>query len=555
VPFQIGFISFIPLDSTTPKIFGFSEFLAGLALMVLVWTIADARYRFRVHTTPFPLQNLTFGVVVALGGLTLLTDLWRAEQWPVPEGNIITPSEWQAFLGGMFILTFLTWAWYAFIRPPFYGKMNAQRYAHALYRSILKGSASELPVIADEFAHSVKSLIYYSTYGLEKKPPKVTVYANDILLLIGDKRFCRSIVESSPGTALAVFREIEKTEKYGVQIGTFARNIVNAALLNNDSFLFHEAEGYESGLIGYHKPLSQAMFSNYRMVESIGTLLDPDLDARWKWNAAQWAAYCRIVLITFHDYVNRGHGEHVYVLYRAIKHIEEATSDLYKLNGIDNSTWNDDANEKLRIVVKFIKDAIEILDKKGVPDAVHRRIQTKALDRSFYDHLADMIFQVIFDASAVTSPPNLCWWIQRNTIWGEMFNFNNCRGAAADIVKFKVRRLLYNEVAEMKHFPNFKGSRILAFCLNVLGLKVSNQDYYRDSRALHRAILLWIKKNYAWLHGKNPRVAEDCLGDGISYDAVRLKLTKEHPAEGLRLNPECVYFEVDPPSPEEIEPV
>ena len=87
-----------------------------------------------------------------------------------------------------------------------------------------------------------------------------------------DKRFCRAIVESSPGTALAIFQEMGETKKYGIQVETFAKNIVNEALMNRDSFIFHEAEGYESGLIGYHKPLSQAMFSNYMMVENIGTL-------------------------------------------------------------------------------------------------------------------------------------------------------------------------------------------------------------------------------------------------------------------------------------------
>ena len=103
-----GFIRFIPLDADAPKFFGFSEFLAALALMVLAWTIADVRYRFRIMTTPLPLQKLSFAVVGAVGILTLLTDLWRAEQWLVPEGNLLTPSGWQAILGGMFLLTFLS---------------------------------------------------------------------------------------------------------------------------------------------------------------------------------------------------------------------------------------------------------------------------------------------------------------------------------------------------------------------------------------------------------------------------------------------------------------
>src|SRR5690606_13405504 len=112
-------------------------------------------------------------------------------------------------------------------------------------------------------------------------------YANDLLLLIADKRLCRAIVESSPATALAVFQAMAETKKYGIQVETFANNIVNEALANNDSFLYHEVEGYESGLIGYHKPLSQAMFANYEMVETIGSLLDADIYGKRKWDAAQ----------------------------------------------------------------------------------------------------------------------------------------------------------------------------------------------------------------------------------------------------------------------------
>jgi len=554
-------LCFVPLDANAPKFFGFSEFLAGLALMVLAWTIADVRYRFRVRTAPLPLQWITFAVVLAVGVLTLLTDLWRAEEWLVPAGHLLTPSEWQALLGGLFILTFLTWAWFAFIRPPIYGRLNAQRYARTLYRVILKGSPSELSVIADEVASSAGSLIHYATDKRELKhpdrrgdepsgkPPKVTAYANDILLLIGDKRFCRATVESSPGTALAVFREIGETKKYGVRIEIFARNIINEALANKDSFLFHEAEGYESGLIGYHKPLSQAMFSNYRMVEDIGTLLDPDIWDQQKWDAAQWEAYCRVVLMTFRDYVETGGGEHSFVLYRAKGYIEHAVSDLYKLKGTSSSVWDHDVFQRLRVVIGFIKDAIKILDEKGVPEYLQLRVPEKGGFKTFYDHLAHMIFEIILSASQVSSPADLCWWTQHNAVWGELFNFGKGDSEAAKIVQFKVRRLVYDELRDMRTFPNFKGARILGFCFNVMGLRVAKEAYYRDSKALQRAVLSWTKKNYAWLHSYNPRVAGACLVDGISYDAERLRLVKTYPAEGLRREAAYDYLDVDPPSP------
>ena len=503
-------------------------------------------------------------MVVLVGVLTLLTDLWRAERWLVPRGNLVTPSEWQALLGGLFLLTFLTWAWFAFIRPPVYGQSNAERYAQTLFRVILKGSPSELSVIADEFAYSARSLIRHATdrgelknyarqeeEGKEpsKKPPKVTAYANDILLLVADRRFCRAIVESSPGTALAVFHEIGETKKYGIQVETFAKNIVSEALANKDSFLFHEAEGYESGLIGYYKPLSQAMFSNYRMVEAIGTLLDPDIWDKRKWDAEQWKAYCGVVLITFRDYVKHGYGNHSYVLYRAKGYIQGAVSDLYKIDGITDSAWDDDVQGRLRVVVEFIKDAIEILD-KGVHKGLRLRVREKPGAETFYDHLAGMIFEVISSASAVRVPAGLSWWVQHNAVWAELFNFRRGDTAAAKAVQFKVRRLIYDDVAEMRRFPNFKGARILSFCLNVMGITVSDQHYFQDSRALQKAILSWTKKNYAWLHAYNSRVAEACLAEGITYDVEHLRLVKTYPTEGLRREPEYVYFNVDPPPPD-----
>lgn len=111
-------ICFYRLTGNEPRFFGFAELLAALALMVLAWTSTDARYRFRVRTAPLPMPRLTFWVVLTVGLLTLLTDVWRAEKWYVPRGTLITPGEWQAVLGAVLLLAFLTWIWFAFMRPP-----------------------------------------------------------------------------------------------------------------------------------------------------------------------------------------------------------------------------------------------------------------------------------------------------------------------------------------------------------------------------------------------------------------------------------------------------
>lgn len=557
-------VCFIPLDPNGSKFFGFSEFLAGLALMVLAWTIGDVRYRFRVQTAPIPLQRVTFSVVAFVGVLTLLTDLWRAQGWFVLQGNLLTPPLWQAFLAGIFFFTFLTWAWFAFIGRPRFGKRNAERYAQTLYRYILKGDPTELAVVADELTYSARALVHYATDRkmLGNYRPKqeegelqpdlldVEAYANDILLLIADKRLCRVIVESSSGTALAIFEEMGDTKKYDIQVEIFAKNIVKEALLNTNSFLYHEAMGYESGLIGFHKPLSQAMFGNHMMVNTIRTLLDPDTVGSMKWNAAQWEAYCRLVLITLRDYVDQSFWNHSTALSRAKAYIENAVTGLYKLNGVAN-TWESDAAQCLGVVMNFIKEAVQLLDEKGVPHHIRLRVKVKYGHprESLYDDIASMIFEVIFHASAVNSPSWECWSIQHNSIWGPICHELN--GPAARVIKFKLRRLLYNEITKMNHRPNFKGAKLLGFCLNVMGLELHQGDFDKENRPLHKAILVWTKKHYVWLQIDSPRVAEACLVDGITYDAENLQLVKTYEAEGLKREASYVRLELEPANPAE----
>ncbi len=283
------------------------------------------------------------------------------------------------------------------------------------------------------------------------------------------------------------------------------------------------------------------------MVETIGTVLDPDLTAKRRWDASQWEAYCRVALMTFRDYVDKELGNHSFVLYRATTQIEHAVSDLYKLDGVPNSAWDDATLARLRVVVKFIEDAVNILDKNGVPDGLQLRVRDEngRGRENFFDHLAGMIFEVMFAASAVRSPTSQCWWIQHNSVWGELFSFNKLDGAAGRVVKFKLRRLLYNEIVDMKRFPIFKGARMLGFCLNVMGLEPRADKYCKDNRALHKAVLNWTKKNFAWLHAYNPRIAEACLVDGMTFDVENLRLVRTFPAEGLRREPHFVYFALD----------
>ncbi|MCX8519868.1 MAG: hypothetical protein ORN21_07020 [Methylophilaceae bacterium] len=283
-----------------------------------------------------------------------------AQDWSFP--SIMSYPAWQASLAIIFFSTLFLLVWFSIVRPSLFGRYNFKSYASALYRVILKGTPSELAVIADEFSYSVRELVKNAPSKRNSvestKLDEFSGYANDLLLLVGDKRFCRAVVDYSPNTILEIFKEISDQGKYGINISIFAKNIITAAFENRDSFIFHEAQGYDSGLIGYHKPLSKAIFGNYRLVEDVSTLLDPDYSQMSKWDKEQWAGFCRLTLTTFDSYLQLGEQSHSYSLDRAFGYMEQALSGLPSLNNLDEKFWNEDVYCRISVIAEFIKNAI-----------------------------------------------------------------------------------------------------------------------------------------------------------------------------------------------------
>jgi len=65
--------------SSNFSIFGFSEFISALALLVIVYTVTDIRYKFRISVAPIPLLKITYYSTVAIGVTALLSDVWFAK--------------------------------------------------------------------------------------------------------------------------------------------------------------------------------------------------------------------------------------------------------------------------------------------------------------------------------------------------------------------------------------------------------------------------------------------------------------------------------------------
>ena len=300
-------------------IFSFAAFISGLALLIIVYTVSDVRYRFRIAVAPIPLYRITYLLIIFIGFGTLLTDLLYSELSPTVALLTYLPI-CQAVFGAIFLILILIWVYIAFIDPPIFSKKNYIKYANILFQYILKGSGNELPIIASEIARSAISIVKLSSEILNRPAkrdldtdkitnikPNAANYAHDVLILLGNRKLCRNIIAFSPGTAIAFFNVMTDIKKYNIPIRQFSKNISTEVIINKDSILYHEDEGFSSGLIGYLKPFSQAIYGNYELVETLASNQESPLDIRYElvssWDAAQLEVYCRCVLITMKSYI------------------------------------------------------------------------------------------------------------------------------------------------------------------------------------------------------------------------------------------------------------
>lgn len=319
------------------------------------------------------------------------------------------------------------------------------------------------------------------------------------------------------------------------------------AIANHDSILYHEADEFSSGLLGHLKPFSQAIFGNYALLEGLGerfgSPLDVDHKDYWEWTAHEWKAYSRAAVIAIGAYLTetRG-GHHSYSIYRAVDAFEHAFRDSYKLNEITTEYYSTDNYNRLDAAVHFVCKVAEEIDKQERPPEHSLRRREGDYQKDIYDLLANLMFELVFAASAISAPPDKAWSIQYNAVWSEFFNLST-KNRTWQILQFKLRRLLYDEIASIEKLPNFKNARILGYCLNVMGLQLHPGNYGRAYRALAKVTYPVAQRCYPKLRQKMPRVAEVVLTGGITYEAEQNRLVKTY-LQGLREEPSRKYLQL-----------
>ncbi|MUK70254.1 hypothetical protein [Aliivibrio fischeri] len=523
----------VKAGSSTETIFGFSEFLSGFALLVIVYTITDFKYKFRVSVAPINLNIMTFIFIIFIGMGTLLSQLWVAKEWPTFVWNF-SQVVWQSIFAFLFLFIISLWIWFAFISPPKFSKNNYKIFSKKVYRAVLRGDVYELNVISEELNYSLPMLIHHSNNRNKDNIDKhdISLYAEDMVLLLANRRFCKSLAISSPSTILCIFDTLSKSNVVNSSsISILIANLSSELITNKESQLYHEDEGYKSGLLGYIKPLSKSVYGNFRLVEDLSSKgrspFDVDYKVKDNWDDEQLKVFCQAVTICFESYIEQGCWyQHSFTLYRAFDDIKGFIPNLYELNGSNISLLNSQIINKFQVILDFLRGLIDVIDGQNNAPICFQLRNKSLQSQDMYCKIATLYTECIHAAAYVSNPVDTCWFIQHNLVWSELFDNNNEQSKAQKIIMHKVRRNVYDNILKFGQYPNYRTARYIGFCLNVLWIK-SHVVHKKDiGWALRKVVVAWVKQNYLTLFETNRVIAEACLHGGLSFDEEKKAIIK-----------------------------
>lgn len=535
-------------------IFSFSEFISALALLVIVYTISSPRYKFRAAISSFNLYKETYILVGIIGLSTLLTDIWTIEQWLVPE-SFITHSILQAIFAFFFLALILQWVYGSYISPPVFGKHNAEKYFRELYKSVINSDKSNLPMIAEELSRSSSSVINFAnSYKQINDQNSPEYYAYNTVLLLGNKKLCRQIMATCPTTAIEYFYDMSDSQQLNAPVENFCKNISAEAITNNDSILYHEDDGYTSGLTGYSKPFSRALYGDYNLLSMLhrkhGSTLDIPYEYLKIWKADQYTIYARLALLTLKSFMELEYkSNQSKVIEASMRIIKDSSQFVFTHDTIKKDYYYSDDYQKLNNSVDYFESAVNVIEENGGIALYSLRLKDSNyyFQGDLYDHIAHSMFEIIFTASTLKGKKGRLWDIHYSTVWSKFFNHMD--NESWKIVRFKLRRALYDEIMRLNEYPNYKSSRVLGFCLYVMGLTVGEKDDYGSNcYPLRKAVINWTKKNFLKLYKNNHLIAESCLIGSLGFDKDNNRLYKTY-NRGLRLEEPKEYLDLEQPEP------
>lgn len=530
-------------SSASAPVFGIAEFLTAVTIFAAAYSMADERYKFRLAVARIPLPHCFFWATIVVGVALVIVSFWFELGLPIP-GIVNNPRYFEAAFALVFVLLLGLWIYVAFVNPPRFSRRNASRFGSRMFRDIIDGSEPELAAAVHEFGRSVPVIVEHARRvkierdllngGFKQSVPEASAIASELLLLAGDRRFCRVVARRFPWVASELFRSAATPTLGKLPLAQFSKNIASELFADETTAIHHEDDGFRTGLIGYLKPVSTSLFGDARLVEALAGQAGSPLDPLWlgtgNWSLRNWETYQKAVSLYLSDRLDKFGLMPSTGLYQICHGFQHACIDLYKVNEMAEGYYQSIEFGKLRIATEFVTDAISLIREKNLTAPRRAKFKDRrVVHKDVFDLLAEVALHLIIEAGAVNTPEFRSWEVQHNTVWNAFTLGDHDESVPFRIFRKRLLQLIWNEITDMERMPNYRGARVIAVCLNTTGLRIDSKPHRPpETRALKRALLRWMRQHFLRIFEQYPDVARSCVGGSITFNEQTLQIVKTY---------------------------
>ncbi|AJX24193.1 hypothetical protein [Burkholderia pseudomallei] len=299
---------------------------------------------------------------------------------------------------------------FSYFWPTKFSRRNAREFAQACTHTLAAGDTDALRALSVEVAHNAASLVRAASVGLvtahqKRTPVEYEQVAYQLLQMLSDRRFCRVVVESSPGTFIALVKELKGHHADRDVAKSLLRELSASAILSDDSIL--EKEEQYAGL-GHYGAFTRAVYGDYGFSKNRLELFNG-----WKSyqteNVTRGSTerYCRAVRALVNGYFeHKDFYGYPTALYHAFENLWQVfRSQMWELRGVsDDGAYRTQAYKIASTIADTYGDVFDLIVKhqEALPTDYHEaNAQHPTLgDTSIYAVYAKASFELVEAAAA-----------------------------------------------------------------------------------------------------------------------------------------------------------
>lgn len=490
--------------------FGFSEFLTGLAFLLMVWVTSDYSYKFRFYISRLS-TRCGFFVVVSIGLVVLADDFIFSLLWNNPFIDCVV----QLICALLLLAVIVYWFVVSFIKPPVFNKSNHERYKAVFCRLVNCQNEDKMKTLVHEMSYSMPNLVRFAPqiYFEERELSEIEKDVSLIFSVMGSEYYCRNLVRYSIDTAVALFDALERQKRYSIGLECFARNFITESLRYEDSYAYRESD-YRNGFFHWVRPTIARIYGNGTLLLNLRGLLEPDYSLTSVWNHKHIHAYVALLSKSF----DTCYGE-----YQAMPMFSR-TYEILERSAYWPCRAEYDGREYIDVfgeVMHFYKEVVQnILPQKNL-FAQKQNYAAEYNSKDFLDRFVDSVVQMFVYAGRYCDDDDNRHIVQYIYCFDSIFGYSESKN---DVIAF-YKKLKEAVVLKTKEKTGLEGIYVLFLFLENFGVNVTRYGGNEHLSELHAMILDVAKKQLleTYINVHNYRTFK--MPERLSIDIEKKELT------------------------------